>query len=294
MESFIRSKYETRRWALDGPPPSDPSVLEDGSSAPQSTPAPAPIPAPSQQAAAPRAGGSRTTASPPITTRQPQPHQLLSTAVAADRRGQQAQAPLVAPPVQGQSQVQQPQAKQPEPENDLFSLDFHAPPVSSPTTSQQQPRKDAKQDILSLFSTPAANQAPTMAHNNSFGQFQSSAPSSAWDSFGSTPAQPQQPAQATSMVGTSGVGAWGTSSGWNPPAPAPPAQGNLWGNTAPAAAPAQPKQPDLFGGNLWGGSSNAMGGGGGSNVWGSTGATGTPAQTTKKDDAFGDIWGEFK
>ncbi|KAF8439314.1 hypothetical protein L210DRAFT_3402416, partial [Boletus edulis BED1] len=28
MESFIRSKYESRRWAMDGPPPSDPSVLD--------------------------------------------------------------------------------------------------------------------------------------------------------------------------------------------------------------------------------------------------------------------------
>ncbi|KAH7330619.1 putative GTPase activating protein for Arf-domain-containing protein [Rhizoctonia solani] len=32
IESFIRSKYESRRWAMEGPPPSDPSVL-DGSSA---------------------------------------------------------------------------------------------------------------------------------------------------------------------------------------------------------------------------------------------------------------------
>lgn len=30
IESFIRSKYESKRWAMDGPPPSDPSVLEGG------------------------------------------------------------------------------------------------------------------------------------------------------------------------------------------------------------------------------------------------------------------------
>ncbi|EJD54941.1 Arf GTPase activating protein, partial [Auricularia subglabra TFB-10046 SS5] len=30
IESFIRSKYESRRWAMEGPPPSDPSVLESG------------------------------------------------------------------------------------------------------------------------------------------------------------------------------------------------------------------------------------------------------------------------
>jgi hypothetical protein len=28
VESFIRSKYESRRWAMDGPPPADPSVLD--------------------------------------------------------------------------------------------------------------------------------------------------------------------------------------------------------------------------------------------------------------------------
>jgi hypothetical protein len=28
MESFIRSKYESRRWAMEGPRPEDPSVLE--------------------------------------------------------------------------------------------------------------------------------------------------------------------------------------------------------------------------------------------------------------------------
>ena len=30
MESFIRSKYESRRWAKEGPPPPDPSILESG------------------------------------------------------------------------------------------------------------------------------------------------------------------------------------------------------------------------------------------------------------------------
>ncbi|KAF9647176.1 Arf GTPase activating protein, partial [Thelephora ganbajun] len=28
MESFIRSKYETKRWAMEGDPPEDPSVLD--------------------------------------------------------------------------------------------------------------------------------------------------------------------------------------------------------------------------------------------------------------------------
>lgn len=37
VESFIRSKYESRRWAMDGPPPADPSVLDsDAAEAPVS------------------------------------------------------------------------------------------------------------------------------------------------------------------------------------------------------------------------------------------------------------------
>ena len=30
IESFIRSKYESRRWAMEGPLPADPAVLEGG------------------------------------------------------------------------------------------------------------------------------------------------------------------------------------------------------------------------------------------------------------------------
>ena len=33
IESFIRSKYESRRWAMDGPPPADPAELEQGGGA---------------------------------------------------------------------------------------------------------------------------------------------------------------------------------------------------------------------------------------------------------------------
>ena len=32
IESFIRSKYELRKWAMDGPVPDDPSVLESSPS----------------------------------------------------------------------------------------------------------------------------------------------------------------------------------------------------------------------------------------------------------------------
>ncbi len=37
LDSFIRSKYESRRWAMEGPPPADPSTLESSTPAESST-----------------------------------------------------------------------------------------------------------------------------------------------------------------------------------------------------------------------------------------------------------------
>ena len=108
------------------------------------------------------------------------------------------------------------------------------------------------------------------------------------------------------MIGTTGAGAWGTSSGWTPPAP------NVWGSAPTRTAPAQQqqRQSDLLAGNVWG-TSNASGGGGlgnggmsgmgggGADLWGmAAGASGTTGQwgqaAQTKDDAFGDLWGGFK
>jgi stromal membrane-associated protein len=200
------------------------------------------------------------------------------------------------------------QQKAPEPENDLFSLDFHAPASSTINNSGmvQQPKKDVKNDILSLYSTPAQGNSALVGQ--AFGQPSTSPPvfqpsSSHWGAFNSGSAQPTQvQPQATNMMGTNGVGAWGTSSGWNSPTPAPPAQANLW--EAPATVPVQQQQPDLFGGNVWGASGggglgngglgNSGMGSGGMDLWASS-ANGTGiGQGQKKDDAFGDIWGGFK
>ncbi|TFK47916.1 ArfGap-domain-containing protein [Heliocybe sulcata] len=268
MESFVRSKYETRRWAMEGPPPSDPSVLEDGpDSAPAAPASPAPKSAPSNSSR-PTSLVSPPQAAPPVTTRQPQPHQLLSTAVQQSRAAvpqpQQAAAPAPAP----------------APANDLFSLDFHAPTPpannAASSTSPSAPKKDVKQDILSLFSVPSPTAAAPMAQ-------------SPWG-------QPQAPTHAhtnsqtgnISMMGTNGAGMWGASSGWNAPVPAQPAQGNLW------SQPAQPAQQDsLFATNdTWG--ATAAGGAASNDLFSTPFSTTAPQQTQKKDDVFGDLWGDFK
>lgn len=281
MESFIRSKYESRRWAMDGPPPSDPSTLDtQASGAPTtSTPITTTVPqVPSRTATPVHSNVTAPASRSSFTNRQPQPHQLLSTSVA--NRAQQA-APKAALPTtvapEPQAQAQAP-APAPAASNDLFSLDFHAP-ATAPSASPP-PRKDVKQDILSLFSAaPAAAPVPAAT----FGQFAQAPAQPGWPG-----AQAQAQASVTSMVGSSGVGMWGASSGWNP-AQAVPAQNTLWGS--PAAQPAIQQQQNFFTtSDVWGAPTGA---GAGASASGDLFRSAVPAMQ-KKDDAFGDIWGGFK
>ncbi|GLB36697.1 putative GTPase activating protein for Arf [Lyophyllum shimeji] len=303
MESFIRSKYESRRWALDGPPPTDPSVLANGARAQaEASPVPAPQPQPT-----PTASSSRPTHSPSAslsgasaTTRQPQARQLLSTNYTNTQR--QATAAAAAPSLVAAKAPSPPPAQRKAPENDLFSLDFHAPPTTATPAASEAQKKDVKQDILSLFSSPPPASAPS-----AFGPF--GAQSSAASPWGAQPMpnqqqmwqpqqQPQQQPAVTSMLGTSGVGAWGVSSGWGAPSAAAPAQSNLWGAT-PAASVNQ--QQALFNTTAVWGSAPAAAPAPAQDLFGSFGGAGTGTGTgaglaaqSKKDDVFGDLWGGFK
>lgn len=263
MESFIRSKYETRRWAMEGPPPNDPSVLDSGSSS-GSNSAPAPAPAPTPQTVATQTTRQTHTTSGSISSpvgRQPQGHPLLSAnygrASASPAQVTTAAKPQAPPPVQ----VQPPQSK---PADDIFSLDFHAPAASSMPPAQAEPKKDVKNDILSLFNTPSAAALP----NPAFSQ------TAMWGGIPQVQQQqPQQPSIApTGMMGMNGVGVWGASSGWQPP-PAP-VQPNIW-----SATPQQQQQStNLFDTN---------------SIWGGTAVTGGTQDVQKKEtvnDAFADIW----
>ncbi|KAG8708154.1 hypothetical protein FRC09_001412 [Ceratobasidium sp. 395] len=274
MESFIRSKYESRRWAMEGPPPADPSVLGGGSTA-----APAPAPAPQ-----PELVSSPTLPAPQATSR-PTQHSLLSTSLAS-RTAQ----PAASQAAQPQAQVAAPTAPATAtPQNDLFSLDFHAPTPPA----QPQPPKNAKSDILSLYSSGG------------------NTGTSGFGAFGQQPVQAPGVQQATSMAGTTGTGMWGVQSGWAPPAQAQPAANDIWGSFG--SAPQQPaaQSNSLFGAqDPWGNQAPKpaapAGDPFGGNVWGAP-ATGAPANSgndlfsqpfsaapAKKDDAFGDLWGGFK
>lgn len=298
MDSYIRSKYETRRWAREGPPPQDPSVL-DGEGPPPAT-APQAIP-PAQPIASPT-HASRASVSSLNAARSTQPHQhrLLSTAVAASR--QAAGSPVSALPApqrqQSQPQVAQQQQQPQAAALDLFSLDFHAPASPSPQQQQEQPKKDVKAEIMSLFSTatPAATPVPQQnafggggvfgaapsQQQNAFGGLGGGA--DPWGGFGGAQQQVQQQQQAqqqpqTSMMGNAGVGLWGASSGWSSaPATAAQPQSNIWGAPAPAS------QQSLFStSDVWGAPAH-----------GTTGTTAASTTAQKNNDAFGDLWGGFK
>src|SRR6267154_1066454 len=131
MESFIRSKYESKRWAMEGPVPDDPSVLDSGAPAIQAAPA-------SEQPSSSLSHSATTRTFTPISTtgQRQQAHQLLSAKYANRPTKETPSGPsqsTLLPPLQAQA-----------PENDLFSLDFRAPPVS--TSSVPEPKKDVKQD----------------------------------------------------------------------------------------------------------------------------------------------------
>ncbi|KAH7910018.1 hypothetical protein BJ138DRAFT_1066042 [Hygrophoropsis aurantiaca] len=286
MESFVRSKYESRRWALDGPPPADPSTLEHQSGEPEPTEQ-------AQIALSPGSNQSHTVSSSIsaqrgtsssqayFATNHPQSRQLLSTAVAEKNRTNQTSLLSINPPT-----VSEPPQPAP-PQDDLFSLDFHNPSTAKPASPP--PTKDVKQDILSLFSSPTASAPSTTqsAGPATFGQFASvSQHNSPWDQFGTT--QQQTQAQNTGLIGSNGTGMWGTTSGWNA-APAPSIQGNIWGTSA-AVQPTAQVQPvnALHSNDLWGSSSSQSQQSG--DLFGTTPAI--PSQ--KKDDVFGDIWGDFK
>ena len=295
MESFIRSKYETRRWAMDGPLPSDPSVLDgpaqstsNGDTATLAVNAPlldttlASTPSPVRSTHAPTASLSAPRpASPsihsPTTFRHNTAHshaqsrQLLSAAVAG-------RVPVHSAPSQPQPQSQPQQLQQqqqPQPEDDFFTLDFHAPPASKSTP--QPPTKDVKQDILSLFSAapaPAPAAQSAIQSSNAFGQFASAAPSSSWDAFGggSIAQTHGQQQQSISMMGTTGTSLWGAS-GWT--GGNPPSSANIWGNSGT-------------------GTTSTLGVVNTTDIWGGSTHAAQPAQASKKDDVFGDLWGDFK
>jgi stromal membrane-associated protein len=248
---------------MEGPPPSDPSVLDGagGGGVSADTPAPPPTlppsavnaakPAPAQ--AAPPVQSSATAS---LTYAQQQARQLLSPAMS----GRPSVGQVTPMPGTGVT-ASSPAAPPVQSANELFTLDFHSAPTGSTnTTAESFPRKDVKQDILSLFSSPPVTAPPSSA----FGAYATAAsvsvstpalaqPGMGWDSLG---AVPNQPPPQQSMLGSSGTGMWGASSGWAQPVAAAPASNNIW--SSPSGSTTTAQQLGQFNSNdVWGGSGAA-------------------------------------
>jgi stromal membrane-associated protein len=253
IENFIRTKYESKRWVMEGPIP-DPSTLDaegdddiplnlvkEKHNIERST---------SQKALVGQSGGG------PSQVRRVQQPDLF----AADN---ESFAPPSANPVP-QPKAEPAPPKQTKPADSLLGLDFFgdaAPPPNRPSSATPTPgaqsRPDLKQSILSLYaSAPRVQQQqqPSHAPSNSFGAMQSpvipqqspqKGPFGGMNdafsglSFSSTPSSPpQQKPSAFSGLGN-------LSSHRSPPAQVPASTSSFGGgsffDTKPVQKPAAPQ-----------------------------------------------------
>ncbi|GAA97646.1 uncharacterized protein L969DRAFT_94787 [Mixia osmundae IAM 14324] len=222
MESFIRSKYESKRWAMEGPVP-EPETLDDGSSPAQAAP---------QSLPSTRTAGS----SQPARTTAPAARANITPFFDL-----MDEAP--APPVQ---------PSQPAPVRATALSSATAPQTTpaatAPAPQPAQPVRKDKADILSLFgSAPSKPASAQNAHADAFQNMSISSkavapPSSGLDDlWGPSVSATFNHPTHTASSHSSGFGDF-SSTGFGAPAP------------KPAAAP--PK--DLFGASdVWGSTQEA-------------------------------------
>ncbi|KAJ5460751.1 uncharacterized protein N7458_002303 [Penicillium daleae] len=173
IENFIRTKYETKRWVMDGGMP-DPSTLDDGdddvvSDGTQASCHTQSAPAQRKQAPIDLFGDDMISAPPRPSTTEPTPRA----------------PPRQAPPAQQKTH---------KPADSLLGLDFFgstqpsaggrpSSTASTPAAPTGMSRPDLKQSILSLYSKPQP--APVQhARINSFGDLASPPPSSTASNMG--------------------------------------------------------------------------------------------------------------
>ncbi|KAL4955290.1 hypothetical protein BDW69DRAFT_121585 [Aspergillus filifer] len=175
IENFIRTKYESKRWVMDGPMP-DPSTLDVGDDD-------VPLAVVQEKAKIERSASQRVAASQPVQHRPQASIDLFADDdVAPPVRPNTTEPSIRAPP------KLQPAAKPQRPGDSLLGLDFFgsAQPAttSRPASVASTPaggmsRPDLKQSILSLYSKPPPAPAPAQhARTNSFGDLASPPPQS--------------------------------------------------------------------------------------------------------------------
>lgn len=168
IENFIRTKYESKRWVMDGPMP-DPSSLaaDDDDDVPLSVV--------KEKQSLERAASHRAApdAGPSQVRRAPQPDLFAEANPLPGRAGS---APSRVP-----QKAEPAPPKQTKPADSLLGLDFFGEPAPAPnrpasaaSTPGVQSRPDLKQSILSLYaSRPPQPQQHSHSSSGSFGGMQS-------------------------------------------------------------------------------------------------------------------------
>ena len=244
IENFIRTKYESKRWVMEGPIP-DPSTLDaegdddiplnlvkekhniERSASQKATSGPSPSPGPSHVRRAPQ-------------------QDLFADDVVTPPRANSA-AP--APP-RPQSKAEPAPPKQTKPADSLLGLDFFgdaAPPPNRPTSAAPNPgaqsRPDLKQSILSLYASAPRPQQPQQPSHSSQG------------SFGGMQSAPQQqsPRQASFGGMNDAFSSLSFSSATSPPPQAQPKQSAFagLGNVSNHRSTPSVTSPPLSGGGFF-------------------------------------------
>ncbi|KAL4922249.1 hypothetical protein BDW62DRAFT_172094 [Aspergillus aurantiobrunneus] len=155
IENFIRTKYESKRWVMDGPMP-DPATLDVGDDD-------VPLAVVQEKAKIERSASQRVaTASQPAVQHRPQPSIDLfaDDDVAPPIRPNTTEPSIRSPPKQPQPQAA---PKPTRPGDSLLGLDFfgstqpaanNRPASVASTPAGGMSRPDLKQSILSLYSKP--------------------------------------------------------------------------------------------------------------------------------------------
>lgn len=225
IENFIRTKYESKRWVMDGPIP-DPSTLDaEGDDD-------IPLNLVKEKHNIERSASQKTTSSttqnagPSSIRRAQQPDLFSDDSGPAPRASTTTPRAATRPPPKAEAAP----PKQTKPADSLLGLDFfgtEAAPPNRPSsaaavgTTSGQSRPDLKQSILSLYATaprpPQPQQSQPVSHG-SFGGMQPAIPQQQQSSFGglndafgglsfsSTPTPPaQQPAKPNAFAGLGSI-----------------------------------------------------------------------------------------
>jgi stromal membrane-associated protein len=241
IENFIRTKYESKRWVMDGPMP-DPSTLDadDDDDVPLSV-------VKEKQSLERSASQRAPPAAAPSQFRRAHPDLFGDDTSPPERAGSE---PSRVPP-----KAEPTPPKQTKPADSLLGLDFFGEPAPAPnnpasasSTPGAQSRPDLKQSILSLYaSRPQQAQQPSHSSPGSFGGMQS-------PPLSQQQQQPQPPQQSSLGGMDDAFGSLSFSSTPSPPLqnqPKPNAFSSLGNISSYRSAPPQAAAPPS---NLGGGS----------------------------------------